>query len=915
VPDTFCPAQFYEKEIIRHFGWKETDMSQKQQRVPPAIQIKSLGQRLRWHRLRMGLSQEALAEVLGVSARSIRRWEQDLAIPQEVARQRLCQQFGIDARQLLGALPDDETPPVSSPIWYVPFHRNPFFTGREAILQQLSSTLHSRKIATMTQALSGLGGIGKTQTALEYAYHFREHYQALLWVQADTRKLLLASIAALAAVLDLPEQRDSDQHQAVLAVQRWLRSHSQWLLIVDNLEELDLIEEFFPGGMGQILVTTRAHATGPLANRIELAPMSVREGALLLLRRAKLLSPEASLEQASAADRAGAEAIAALLDGLPLALDQAGAYLEETGSSLASYQAHFQRQQYVLLQRRGKVAGSHPASVTTTIVLSCERVAREHPEAIELLRCCAFLHAEAIPEEMLQAGASCLGSTLGPVVADPYQLDLALASLRSASLVMRQPETRTLSVHRLVQAVLRDQMEPAEVRQWGERVIAMVNAAFPKPVFESWPQCERLLAQALACIPLIEQGGGSLPEAGELCTRVGMYLMERGRYKEAEALLAQAVVLGEHQPGLDCSTLIFRLMRQAELSWRQGKYEEAERLLRRAQALGEQHLGPSHPRTAEILNDLALLYCSLEKYGQAELLYQQALDVQEQQLGPRAIETLNTVNNLSLLYWKQGKYEQADPLLQRALHIREQQLGSTHPHTIQSLSNLATLYREQGRYEEAEPLYQQALQTWEQQMGPEHPDTAVMLTNLATLYRHQGKYEEAEPLYQRARCIREQQLGPEHPETAITLANLATLYREQGRYEEAELLYQRALHSWEQQLDPEYSRIATALNDLAILYQNQGKYEEAESLHQRARRMYEQQLEADHPDVAVILNSLATLYQRQGRYEEAEPLYQRALEICERRLGPAHPKTVKMHDSYNCLLEKSNRATETMSDD
>ncbi len=598
-------------------------MSQKQQRVPPAIQIESLGQRLRWHRLRMGLSQEALAEVLGVSARSIRRWEQDLAIPQEVARQRLCQQFGIDARQLLGALPGDETPPVSSPIWYVPFHRNPFFTGREAILQQLSSTLHSRKIATMTQALSGLGGIGKTQTALEYAYHFREHYQALLWVQADTRKLLLASIAALAAVLDLPEQRDSDQHQAVLAVQRWLRCHSQWLLIVDNLEELDLIEEFF----------------------------------------------------------------------------------------------------------------------------------------------------------------------------------------------------------------------------------------------------------------------------------------------------AQAVVLGEHQPGLDCSTLIFRLMRQAELSWRQGKYEEAERLLRRAQALAEQHLGPAHPRTAEILNDLALLYCSLEKYGQAELLYQQALDVQEQQLGPRAIETLNTVNNLSLLYWKQGKYEQADPLLQRALHIREQQLGSTHPHTIQSLSNLATLYREQGRYEEAEPLYQQALQTWEQQMGPEHPDTAVMLTNLATLYRHQGKYEEAEPLYQRARCIREQQLGPEHPETAITLANLVTLYREQGRYEEAELLYQRALHSWEQQLDPEYSRIATTLNDLAILYQNQGKYEEAELLHQRARRMYEQQLEPDHPDVAVILNSLATLYQRQGRYEEAEPLYQRALEICERRLGPAHPKTVKMRDSYNCLLKKSNRATETMSDD
>ena len=262
-----------------------------QQKQPPilhqsvqssSVQFKSPGQGLRWHRLHLGLSQEALAEALGVSARSVRRWEQDLAIPQEIARQRLCTQFGIDAGQLLGALPVEDLSPVPPPIWWVPFHRNPFFTGREAILQQLHATLCSNKIATMTQALSGLGGIGKTQTAVEYAYHFRDHYQALLWVQADSREVLLASVAALAAVLDLSEQRDADQRQTVHAVQRWLQYHSQWLLIVDNLEELDLVEECFPGSGGQIIVTTRAHATGTLANRIELAPMSLQEGASFL---------------------------------------------------------------------------------------------------------------------------------------------------------------------------------------------------------------------------------------------------------------------------------------------------------------------------------------------------------------------------------------------------------------------------------------------------------------------------------------------------------------------------------------------------------------------------------------------------------------------------------------------------------
>ena len=882
-------------------------MQQKHPPGPAPLHFQSLGQRLRWHRLRLGLSQEALAEALEVSARSIRRWEQNLAIPQEVARQRLCDQFGLDAGQLLGASVSAELPPVSQPLWCVPFHRNPFFTGRETILQQLYTTLHSRQIAPMAQALSGLGGIGKTQTAVEYAYHFRDHYQALLWVQADTREVLLAGIAKLASVLDLPEHKNPDQRQAVLATQRWLREHTRWLLIVDNLADLDLIEECFPGSIGQILVTTRVHATGTLANRIELAPLSLQEGTLFLLRRAKLLSPEAPLEQASMTNRTTAEAISTLLDGLPLALDQAGAYVEETGSSLASYQAHYQGQQRALLQRRGKISGNHPASVTTTISLSCTRVEQEHLAAAELLRCCAFLHSEAIPEDLLQAGAFCLGTVLGPVAAEPYQLDLALASLRSASLIMLQPETRTLSVHRLVQAVLRDQMEPADACLWNERVVRMLNAAFPKPEFDAWPRCERYLTQTLACGLLTEQASSDLPEAGELCHKVGSYLMERGRYKEAEPLLARAVVLGE-QHSIGYPELILRLMRQAELAWRQGKYEFAERLMRRALALSEQHLGPGHARTAEILNDLALLYCNTEKYGEAELLYQRALSILEQQLGARAMETLDTINNLSLLYWKQGKYERVEPLLQRVLHIREEMLGAEHPHTLQGLSNLATLYRGQGRYEEAEILYRRALQTWEQRMGSEHPDTGVMLTNLATLYRMQARFEEAEPLYQRARSIREQQLGPEHPDTALTLSHLATLYRVQARFEEAEPLYQRALRIWEQELEPEYSRIATTLNELAMLYQGQEKYDQAESLHRQAWRIREQQLELDHPDTAVILNDLATLYLKQARFEEAEPLYQQALAICERRLGPLHPQTLKIRDNSNGLLEMRSRA-------
>lgn len=379
-------------------------------------------------------------------------------------------------------------PSEIAPFWGIPLPRNPFFTGREDILETLHRSLDVDRATALTQsyALHGLGGVGKTQTALEYAYRHALEYRALFWIEAETIERVLFSLQRIAELLELPERVSTNQQRVVEAVHRWLSTHDKWLLIWDNLEDLELPHRLLPPNrQGTLLLTTRRQALGTLAQGIDLLPMKQEESVLLLLRRAKVLEPEAASEQvrhlaeSRPAEYAAASELARLLGGLPLALDQAGAYLEETGCSLADYLRRFEQQQMFLLDRRGGPGSHHPHSVTTTFLLAQERVEKEQKAAADLLRLCAFLHAEAIPEELFHVGASHLGPVLAPIASDPAQFDLAVAVLRNLSLMERQTQKHTLSLHRLVQVVLREQMNPGEVHLWSERAVRIVNTAFP----------------------------------------------------------------------------------------------------------------------------------------------------------------------------------------------------------------------------------------------------------------------------------------------------------------------------------------------------------------------------------------------------------------------------------------------------
>jgi tetratricopeptide (TPR) repeat protein len=742
-----------------------------------------------------------------------------------------------------------------SDVWHVPYRRNPFFTGREQLLKEIYElfTLSQKTARVTTQALCGLGGVGKTQTALEYAYRYREAYHFVLWVRAASRDTIITDFVALAEVLHLPERHERDQRRIVDAVKWWLVHHTGWLLIFDNVDDLEVFSDFLPtGDDGHILLTTQAQALGTIAHAIEVEKMDMEEGTLLLLRRAKLVEPDASLTLA--------QAIVVTMDGLPLALDQVGAYIEETACGLTHYWSLYQKRKADLLKRRGKGPSLYPYTVATTWSLSFQRVEEKNPAAADLLRLCAFLSPDAIPEEILIADTRVLGPVLAPVAADAFLLDQAIEALRAYSLVRRDPKEKTLSIHRLVQAVLQDTLEEAGCRRWAERAVLAAHAGFLHTEPDFWPQCERLLPHALLATQYIEQYLIIGEKAGHLLNQTASYLLVRARYAQAEPLFQQA--------------------RQV---W-------------------EQCLGPKCLQVATALHGLANLYQEQDQFAQAESLYLQALRIQEQHLGPEHPDVAFSLNGLAVLYYQHAKYAQAESLYLRALQVCEQHLGTEQHAVSPPLNGLANLYQLQGKYAQAEQLYLRALQVCEQHLGPEHPDVAFQLNGLATLYREQGKYAQAEPLFERALRIQEQRYGPEHPIVAYPLNWLANLYREQGEYAQAEPLYLRALQIREQHFGSRHRLVARSLKDLADLYRERGEYAQAEPLYLRALQIREQQMESEHPETAEALYGLAQLREMQGDSEEAKVRYARSLTVCEHALGTHHPKTMETRKRLVALL-------------
>jgi tetratricopeptide (TPR) repeat protein len=861
---------------------------------------------LQHERERRGWSREYVAEKIRTFGhRMVARWEREGVIPSPRYRQRLCALFERSAREL--GFVKKQVPPY----WNVPFPRNPFFTGREDMLEDLHERFRTPKTAGWTKiySINGLAGIGKTQVALEYAYRYAHEYQSVLWARAESREVLISDFAAIAVLLHL--EKEKEDQDSVPAVKRWLDALTRWLLILDNAADPQILHDFLPlMPRGHVLLTTLTQFTGTIAQGIELGELGLEHGALFLLRRAKILLPYGTVEQASADDYEKAKEITRVMGGLPLALDQAGAYIEETKCGLSEYLEFYQAQRITLLKERGNKANNHPKAVVATFLLSFEKVQQANSLAAELLRFCTFLYPDAIPEEIITNGASEAGPFLQAFVHNKRELNVAIRELLKYSLVHRNPSMKMLSMHRLVQTVIQDGLDEETKKQWAERVVRAVNRIFPEVEVTTWPQCERCLPQAQVCLELIARYQLAFPEAARLLNMTGRYLRQRGRFDEARPFLSQSFTMREQLLGAEHADTAASLSDLAELFQVQGKYDEAEPLFRLALAIRQKILGTEHLDTAMSMNDLAVLYADQGKYEQAEDLLQDALAIKERVLGAEHHEIAVSLCNLAALYHVQGKFNLAEASYQRGLAIFEKVLASEHPDTAICLDNLAGLYIDQGKYEQAESLSRRALTIKEKLLGPEHPDVSQSLITLALIYQAQGKYEQAESLFQRSLAIYEQTLGRQHDYTAGSLTYLAMLYTQQGKYEQAEPLSRRALVIKESILGPEHSSTATSLNNLAEIYLAQKKYEETEELCLRALAIREKALGLQHLDTAASLATLSNLYVAMGKYKDAEQLCQRVLAIREQLLGPKHLEVAKSLESLADILQKLGRGSE-----
>lgn len=654
--------------------------------------------------------------------------------------------------------------------WKVPLIRNGFFTGRTALLERLHAAFLGASPGVSIQALSGLGGIGKTQTALEYVYRYADSYQAVFWVGADPRGNLLADFAMIARFLDLPEKDEPDQALIVAALHRWFRMHTGWLLVFDNVEDMVTLRTFVPGdGQGHVLLTTRTQAPGLAATLHAVESLDLDEGTEFLLRRTRLLAPGTPLAQVKDRAREAAQELVRLFAGHPLALDQAGAYIEETGGDLTGYLALSQQRQAALLARRGRSAGAdhHPDSLVTTFSLTFAQLAQVDPAAADLLRFCAFLYPDSLPEEVLLAGAHFFPPTSRFLATDAFELDEALATLLHYSLIRRHPATRTVSVHRLVQEVLKSNLSEDQQRFWAEAAVHALSQVFPSGQPETWRECQRYLAHARTCARLITQWQLRFIEAARLLNVLGFYLSQRAEYAEAQSCYKQALaVLTEGKESMEEKEQLLRadiLLNLGEQQLMLAHYEEAERQLRAALHAREQVLGNDHPDLAENLNALAGVYHNQGQLAQAEPLYRQALALQERVPGPDDPVTARTLGNLALLQYSQKRYAESEELNKRALAAREKRLGEQHVETAQSRLNLAYVYYRQGRSAEAEPLFRRAVTVYEDAYGPEHPQTATALNGLALLLLARRDFAGAEPLFRRVRTIWRPTYGEEHP--------------------------------------------------------------------------------------------------------------------------------------------------------
>ncbi|MGI5163893.1 FxSxx-COOH system tetratricopeptide repeat protein [Spirillospora sp. CA-253888] len=763
--------------------------------------------------------------------------------------------------------------------------RNKNFTGRADLLAGLRGGLADRPTAVVSHtphALHGLGGVGKTQMAVEYAHRYRGEYDLVWWVPADQPALVQSTLAQLAPRLGLPSPAMTGIEEAAENVLDALRRgdpYRRWLLIFDNADEPEDINEILPRGPGHVLITSRNHRWEGVVETVQVDVFPRAESVEFLRKRVRQTIGEKD------ADR-----LAEALGDLPLALEQAGALQAETGMSVEEYlRLLSERTRQILDEGRPT---EYPRSMTAAWDLSVATLQAHMPEAIELLRSCAFFGPEPIPRDVFApTGDEHVRPEMARLLSDPIRLSAALSRLGRYALVRIDKASRTVQVHRLIQALLREALDEPTRAKLRDEVHTLLAAAAPASPAdpETWVRYSELLAHVLPG----DVHRSRRPDVRNFALRALEYLFASGNYRSTRRyaqILSERWTADSGPESID----VLKVQRlRANLLREMGRYGDAYEL---DEATLETMSRLPEPDQDEVLILRTSIGADLRAHGEfaKALAYdEESLEMHDALLGPENIRTLRAVNGLALDYGFISDYRASRELHHRAFQ-QLQQLGLDYDKiaTMAFWSGLARVVRLCGDYSDACDIGDDAHAYSVEQLGVEHPWTLRTAKDLAIARLRSGEYEEAHELALdvHARCVR--LFGLDNPDTLAAAICLSNVLRSMGEIDEAFKLASDTLHRYPRIYGPDHPYQYGCAGNVAVLYRVQGDAAKARAQNQEALEGLERKLTRDHHYSLAVAINLASDLARLDEVEDAVALGRGTLRRLRAVLGGRHPMTL-----------------------
>jgi tetratricopeptide (TPR) repeat protein len=666
----------------------------------------------------------------------------------------------------------DPVPPVGGvrvpgslpPVWNVR-RRNPAFTGRSRELAGLRKQLRSGERA-LVQALQGIGGVGKTELAVEYAHLFGNEYDLVWWIDAERPELIAEQLATLAEVAGWSLPGAAAPGSAAVVLRR-LQREPGWLLIYDNAETVDAVADLIPDGGGHVVITSRSSQSGG----VSAAPIAVdvldRQDASHLVRA---LVP--ALSDGDAAR------LAAAVGDLPLAVQQAAGLLAETGMSVGEYRKELAANPGVLLEEGS--TGRYPRSLAAVVTASLRHLSDRDEAAGLLMGIVAVLAPEPVP-------LAWLTDTLSGVLPGPLAVVAASTIARRrmlgrlAAFGLARVDTDTLQVHRLTQAVIAATSD----RTLAEHADRLLVSASPLDERDPalWPEWAALVPHLIARAPT-----ATSHDLRMIAGRALLYLGRRGEFRTALALGSDWYQLWQQAFGADDPAVLLAAHHVANSLHGLGDYGNARRLNEDTFARRRRVFGDDHPETLHSASNLAIDVHQLGQYEQARRLNEDTLARRRKVLGDDHRDTLISAGNLAADLHALGEFERARRLEEDTLARRRRVLGADHPETLHSANNFAIDLRNRGEYGQARRLNEDTLARRRKVLGDDHPGTLMSANNLALDLCRLGEYEQARRLYQDVLDGRRRVLGENHPDTLNSADKLASVLYQLSEFEQSRQL-------------------------------------------------------------------------------------------------------------------------------